>query len=72
MFKGFGDRLLYELKKDVPEGCKIRITAPQERLYSCWIGGSILAALGTWRRMWITREEWSEHGTRAIARKSFV
>ena len=42
LFKGFGDRLLSEVKKLAPKDIKIRISAPQERLYSTWIGGSIL------------------------------
>ena len=45
LFKGFGDRLLSEVKKQAPKDIKIRISAPQERLYSTWIGGSILASL---------------------------
>uniref|UniRef100_A0A8B9P6Y5 Actin related protein 1A n=1 Tax=Apteryx owenii TaxID=8824 RepID=A0A8B9P6Y5_APTOW len=38
LFKGFGDRLLSEVKKLAPKDVKIRISAPQERLYSTWIG----------------------------------
>lgn len=38
LFKGFGDRLLSEVKKIGPKSVKIRISAPQERLYSTWIG----------------------------------
>ena len=44
-FLGFGDRLLSELRKPSPKDTKIRISAPQERLYSTWIGGSILGKL---------------------------
>nr|CAD7406827.1 unnamed protein product [Timema cristinae] len=43
LFKGFGDRLLSEIRKIAPKEIKIKISAPQERLYSTWIGGSILA-----------------------------
>merc|ERR1712012_1497370 len=32
-----------EVLKLAPKDIKIRISAPQERLYSTWIGGSILA-----------------------------
>uniref|UniRef100_A0A5F4W470 Actin related protein 1B n=2 Tax=Euarchontoglires TaxID=314146 RepID=A0A5F4W470_CALJA len=38
LFKGFGDRLLSEVKKLAPKDVKIKISAPQERLYSTWIG----------------------------------
>lgn len=38
LFKGFGDRLLNELKKMAPKEVKIKIASPKERLYSTWIG----------------------------------
>ena len=42
---GFGDRLLNEVKKLALKDIKIKISAPPERKYSTWIGGSILASL---------------------------
>ena len=68
---GFGDRLLNEVKKIAPKDLKIRISAPQERLYSTWIGGSILASLDTFKRMWVSRKEFDEEGQRAVHRKTF-
>ncbi|MCJ1442676.1 MAG: Actin-like protein [Stictis urceolatum] len=47
---GFGARLLADLKKLAPKEMKIKIFAPQERKYSTWIGGSILAGLSTFRK----------------------
>ncbi|KAK6457970.1 centractin actin-related protein of the dynactin complex [Scheffersomyces xylosifermentans] len=40
---------------------KIKIYAPPERKYSTWIGGSILAGLSTFRKMWVTSEEYQEN-----------
>lgn len=71
LFKGFGDRLLSEVKKLAPKDIKIRISAPSERLYSTWIGGSILASLDTFKKMWVSKKEWDEENTRAIHRKTF-
>lgn len=71
LFKGFGDRLLAEIRKNAPKDLKIRISAPQERLYSTWIGGSILASLDTFKRMWVSKREFDEDGKRAIHRKTF-
>ena len=48
-----------------------QMAAPQERLYSTWIGGSILASLDTFRQMWVSKREWDEEGARAIHRKTF-
>jgi centractin len=71
LFKGFGDRLLSEMRKMTPKDMKIRITAPQERLYSTWTGGSILAGLDIFKRMWVARKEYDDEGGRAIDRKTF-
>uniref|UniRef100_A0A0K8TTV7 Putative actin-like protein n=1 Tax=Tabanus bromius TaxID=304241 RepID=A0A0K8TTV7_TABBR len=71
LFKGFGDRLLSEIKKHVSKDMKIRIAAPQERLYSTWMGGSILASLDTFKKMWVSKREYDEEGQRAIHRKTF-
>ena len=31
---------------------------PIERKYGAWLGGSILASLGTFHQLWISKEEW--------------
>uniref|UniRef100_A0A914WPE1 Uncharacterized protein n=3 Tax=Plectus sambesii TaxID=2011161 RepID=A0A914WPE1_9BILA len=71
LFQGFGDRLLGEVKKLAPRDVKIRIAAPQERLYSTWIGGSILASLDTFRKMWVSKKEYEDEGKKIIHRKTF-
>ena len=40
---------------------KARLHAPGntiERQYGAWVGGSILASLGTFHQLWISRAEW--------------
>ncbi|KAF7636979.1 hypothetical protein Mgra_00003558 [Meloidogyne graminicola] len=71
MFQGFGDRLLAEMKKVGPKDAKIRILAPQERIYSTWIGGSILASLDTFRKIWVTRQQFDAIGKGIITKKTF-
>ncbi|CAH0394012.1 unnamed protein product [Bemisia tabaci] len=71
LFKGFGDRLLAEIKKLSSKDTKIRISAPQERLYSTWIGGSILASLDTFKKMWVSKQEFHDGGLREFHRKTF-
>lgn len=68
---GFGDRLLSEIKKLTPKDIKIRISAPQDRLYSTWMGGSILAALDTFKKMWVSKKEYDDNGARIIDQKTF-
>ncbi|KIJ25749.1 hypothetical protein M422DRAFT_236819 [Sphaerobolus stellatus SS14] len=58
--QGFGDRLLNEVKKLALKDIKIKIYAPPERKYSTWIGGSILAGLNTFKKMWVSAEEYQE------------
>ncbi|KAG6902866.1 Actin-2 [Termitomyces sp. Mi166 len=58
--RGFGDRLLNEVKKLALKDIKIKIYAPPERKYSTWIGGSILAGLSTFKKMWVSAEEYQE------------
>lgn len=55
VMSGFGDRLLKEVKGLSPKDTKIKIYAPPERKYSTWMGGSILAALATFKKMWISQ-----------------
>ena len=57
---GFGDRLLLELKKQVPPDFKLKIYAPQDRHVSSWIGGSILGSLVTFKKIWISQHEYQE------------
>uniref|UniRef100_A0A672KTT7 Actin-like protein 6B n=1 Tax=Sinocyclocheilus grahami TaxID=75366 RepID=A0A672KTT7_SINGR len=40
-----------------------------ERRFSSWIGGSILASLGTFQQMWISKQEYDEGGKQSVERK---
>lgn len=64
LFRGFGERLLAEVRRHklAPKDTKIRIVAPPERLFTTWIGGSILASLGTFKNMWVSRQDYVEDG----------
>jgi len=60
--KGFGDRLLYEVQRLAVKDMRIKIFAPPERKYTTWTGGSILAGLSTFKKMWVEKDEWMENG----------
>ena len=68
MYPGFKERLAKEIKEQIPDSVDVRIVSPPERMYSVWIGGSILASLKTFNRMWITRREYKEMGPQVIHR----
>jgi len=55
MFPNMPERLQAEVEKLVAEGAKVKVIAPPERMISVWIGGSILASLSTFSRMWINQ-----------------
>jgi len=73
LLPNFSERLHKELvEKSTPQMYKVKILAtnsPQERKYSAWIGGSILASLGTFQQMWISKQEYEEHGANIVERK---
>eukprot|EP00761_Pharyngomonas_kirbyi_P014624 gb/GECH01014654.1/.p1 GENE.gb/GECH01014654.1/~~gb/GECH01014654.1/.p1 ORF type:complete len:382 (+),score=96.15 gb/GECH01014654.1/:1-1146(+) len=64
LFKGFGDRLLMELRTSprTPKDVKLSILAQPERKYSAWIGGSILSSLASFSPMWFSRSQYQEEG----------
>ncbi|CAG8522079.1 17024_t:CDS:2 [Cetraspora pellucida] len=70
LYKDFGTRLLNEVRKLAVKDIKIKILAPPERKYSTWFGGSILAALSTFKKMWVSAEEYQED-PEIIHKKSF-
>ncbi|KAL4939644.1 actin-related protein 4 [Aspergillus oleicola] len=68
---GFTDRLNQELIQLFP-GPRVRIQAPgntSERRFGAWIGGSILASLGTFHQMWISKKEYDEHGPNIVEKR---
>ncbi|MHA1150548.1 MAG: actin, cytoplasmic 2 [Promethearchaeota archaeon] len=68
MFPGIKERLSKEIKEQIPESIDVKILAPPERMYSVWIGGSILSSLKTFNKMWVTRREYKEMGPQIIHR----
>jgi len=55
LLHGFTERLSQELQVLYP-GMRIRVSAPgnvYERRFASWIGGSILASLGTFHQVWL-------------------
>jgi actin-related protein len=69
MFPGLAERLTKELNKLVPSNINVKVSAPPERKYSVWIGGSVLASLTTFNQMWISSAEYNEFGPSIVHRK---
>ncbi|RMZ80884.1 hypothetical protein DV737_g2733, partial [Chaetothyriales sp. CBS 132003] len=71
LIKGFADRVQYEVQKMYPS-TRVRLQAagmPVERKYGSWIGGSIMASLGTFHQMWISKKEYDEHGASIVEKR---
>eukprot|EP01120_Amphizonella_sp_Union-15-10_P014877 TRINITY_DN7405_c0_g1_i1.p1 TRINITY_DN7405_c0_g1~~TRINITY_DN7405_c0_g1_i1.p1 ORF type:complete len:335 (-),score=47.22 TRINITY_DN7405_c0_g1_i1:24-1028(-) len=73
LFKGFPERLQKELVTLAPsQMAKFKPIVPPsspERRFSVWIGGSILASLGSFHQMWISKQEYEEQGRTVVERK---
>jgi len=61
LFPGIEDRLKKEITQLAPN-MNIKIIAPPARLYSAYLGGSILASLPYFQQSWINKDEYNEIG----------
>lgn len=67
----FNDRLNFEINAIYPS-TRNKLIAPGsvvERKYAAWIGGSILASLGSFHQLWISRKEYEEHGAGIVEKR---
>ena len=71
LLRGFKKRLENELQEMAPASQKIKLmaTSDTERKVAPWIGGSILSSLGTFQQMWMSKQEYDEHGSILVERK---
>ncbi|CDJ46626.1 actin-like family protein ARP4a, putative [Eimeria brunetti] len=73
---GMVERVNRELVDDpaVCGGQKVRLLAvpgSQERRFSAWVGGSMLASLSSFQAAWCSRDEYEEHGPAVVQRKCY-
>ncbi|KAI8897686.1 actin family, partial [Globomyces pollinis-pini] len=65
LMPGFSDRVFHELQRASPGG-RIKIQAAgsaSDRKFGPWIGGSILASLGSFHQLWISKSQYEEIGS---------
>ncbi|AAS53476.1 AFR105Cp [Eremothecium gossypii ATCC 10895] len=70
---GLMDRISAELNRSLP-ALKFRmLTSGQlrERQYQGWLGGSILASLGTFHQLWVGKQEYAEVGADRLLKDRF-
>ena len=66
MFPGIAERLLKEISSLVPKKKKINVVAHPARLYSVWIGASILAQMATYEKLWVTKKDYEDNGVQVV------
>lgn len=71
MFNNLAERLTGEVETLTGNKARIRVYAHPQRKYAVWVGGSILSSLSSFESMWITREEYNEHGASVVHSKCF-
>jgi len=72
LLNGFNDRLNRDLGIKTPSTMRFKLISAngaQERRYGSWIGGSILASLGSFQQMWVSKQEYEETGKSQVDRK---
>jgi actin len=70
LFDRIQQRLFKEIYELAPTKTKIDIIANKERMYSSWIGGSIIGNMDTFQFLCVSRKEYNEQGNRIIHDKT--
>ena len=70
---GLSGRLGRDLATLLPSTHKPRVVTPEriERQFGAWIGGSVLASLGSFQQLWLTRDEYRNWGAEKAAAERF-
>eukprot|EP00177_Eucheuma_denticulatum_P006373 GFKZ01011621.1.p1 GENE.GFKZ01011621.1~~GFKZ01011621.1.p1 ORF type:complete len:508 (-),score=76.68 GFKZ01011621.1:2856-4379(-) len=72
LISGTVERFTRELAVKTPQMYKLKVLASSngtERNCGTWIGGSIVASLGTFQQVWVSKAEYDELGSRGALRK---
>jgi len=69
-FKGLNEELYLELKEKQNKNIKINLKASDKPQFSSWIGGNIISTLEIFKKMWVTKNEWTEKGSNIVHVKS--
>ena len=69
IFQGFTNRMKKKMTSLAPPMTRVNIITLPNPKHSVWIGGSILASMSTFQKMWISKQEYGEHGPSIVYRK---
>ena len=65
-FNALNEQLHSELKNRLIKNMKININKSEKPKYSCWIGGNIISTLEIFKKMWVTKNDWNEKGSKVV------
>jgi actin-like protein 6A len=73
-FEGFPERMKLEMEKLIylqAPGARLKTVAcgKSERVVCSWLGGSIVASLGSFHEVWVTKKEYEEYGSMIVDKK---
>jgi actin len=68
LLRGFSTRFTSEVAKLAE--IEVNVEAPENRLQSCWFGGSIFAAISS-KDGWLTKQQYDEMGSYVVAARMF-
>ena len=72
MFTSMRERVEGALFDHAPQNVRTKVIASMnsvERRFATWIGGSILASLGSFQQLCMSKQEYEEHGASLIGKK---
>jgi actin-related protein len=73
LIDGLSQRLVNEMSLLAPAAVKVKVVnnmVAVEKHHAAWIGGSVLSICGSFQQLWISRQEYDEHGPRVYMKKS--
>ncbi|XP_018410390.1 PREDICTED: actin-like protein 6A [Nanorana parkeri] len=73
LLQGFTERLTKEVFRKTPQNTRLKLFAhslvPERRRLSPWIGGSTIASLGSFKQIWISKQDYEEGGKQCVEGK---
>ena len=68
-FRGFLERLQKQVPDVAPQSMRVKVISGADKQFTPWVGGSILSSCGSFQQMWMSKQEYDEHGAIMIERK---
>ena len=64
--KGLLEKLTSDIKDKAHKNLKINLKTTPKPEYCCWMGGNMISTLEIFKRMWVSKSDWTEKGSKII------